>query len=482
VSPTVVGMADFSDYEEQQALASASDISGAPTLHAFREPTEGLSLRENFSWTLLGNVVYAGCQWGMIIVLARLGSPEMVGKFALGLAITAPILMFSSLQLRAIQATDANQDYRFGHYFALRILCSGLGLVVILCISWGTGYRGDTAMVILLIGVAKVLESLSDIIYGLLQYHHRMDIIAKSMILKGIASVAGLAGGVAVTGRVTGGTLFMAIAWGAVLFFYDVYYAARFAKSYESYCPGNQALRLLLTETVESGKNISKLLVLAWLALPLGLVMMLISLNSNISRYYVEHYSGQRDLGIFAALSYLMVIGTVIINALGSAASPRLARMYAAGFQKPFFGLLSKMLCIGAILGGLGTAVAIFAGRELLTLIYGSEYADRIDVFVWLMVAAFVGYLASSLGYALTAARKFSQQVPIFAVVTVASIAGCMLLVPGQGMLGAAQAVLMASLVQLAASTICLLRTRQTLLPVAGLRTGLRKDTHDGSG
>jgi hypothetical protein len=43
---------------------------------------KALSLRLNFSWALAGNIIYAACQWGMLSVLAKLGSPEMVGLFA----------------------------------------------------------------------------------------------------------------------------------------------------------------------------------------------------------------------------------------------------------------------------------------------------------------------------------------------------------------------------------------------------------------
>jgi hypothetical protein len=38
------------------------------------------SLRLNFSWTIVGNVVYAGTQWGILVLLARLGTPEAVGQ------------------------------------------------------------------------------------------------------------------------------------------------------------------------------------------------------------------------------------------------------------------------------------------------------------------------------------------------------------------------------------------------------------------
>ena len=52
------------------AAATASSV--PPCLRGAPRP---LSLRKNFAWTLSGNIVYSGCQWGMLIALAKLGSP-----------------------------------------------------------------------------------------------------------------------------------------------------------------------------------------------------------------------------------------------------------------------------------------------------------------------------------------------------------------------------------------------------------------------
>src|SRR6266568_5527229 len=65
----------------QLRSSSAEAISGRRP-----EMAEGVSLRTNFAWTLAGNAVYAVCQWGMLVSIAKLGSPAMVGQFALGLA------------------------------------------------------------------------------------------------------------------------------------------------------------------------------------------------------------------------------------------------------------------------------------------------------------------------------------------------------------------------------------------------------------
>ncbi|MCY7273611.1 MAG: lipopolysaccharide biosynthesis protein, partial [Phormidesmis sp. CAN_BIN44] len=137
-----------------------------------------LTLRHNFSWTFLGNVVYAGCQWAMLVVLAKLGTPEMVGQFTLGLAVTAPMMLLCNLQLRAIQATDTQRQYQFSDYFSLRLVTTTLALVMIVGVVLLGGYRGDTAWIILTIGIAKAIESISDVFYGFLQQQERMDRIA----------------------------------------------------------------------------------------------------------------------------------------------------------------------------------------------------------------------------------------------------------------------------------------------------------------
>ena len=207
-----VGQMGLTTVEESDGLLAAGPCA--------KPSPRPLSLRSNFSWTFVGNVVYAGCQWGMLVVLAKLGSPEKVGQFALGLAVTAPIIMFSNLQLRAIQATDARREYRFGHYLALRLITTALALLVIAGIA--CGYRLETALVILAVGLAKAFESLSDVVYGLLQGHERMDRIALSMMIKGPLSLVALGTMVYLTASIAWGALALAGVWGLFLIAYDI--------------------------------------------------------------------------------------------------------------------------------------------------------------------------------------------------------------------------------------------------------------------
>jgi O-antigen/teichoic acid export membrane protein len=422
-------------------MTITEDVVSTPILATEAAPALGArSLRANFSWTFVGNVVYAACQWAMLVVLAKLGSPEVVGQFALGLAITAPVILLTNLQLRAIQATDAKSTYAFGDYLGLRLAMMPLALLVIAAITVASGYGWQTSLVILTLGLAKVFESVSDVFYGLMQQHERMDRIAQSMIVKGPLSLVALAAAVALTGNIVWGTTALAAAWAFRLVTYDIPNGAAVLRAARA---GNAA------ESMRPTWQWRRLARLAWLALPLGFVMMLGSLVTNIPRYFIERFQGTHELGIFAAMAYIVVAGTTVVDALGQAVSPRLARHYAAGEVGAFRALVGKVLGISALLGAAGVLLGLVVGRQVLTLLYRPEYADHLDVFIWIIVAAALGYLAAVCGYAMTAARLFTIQVPIYLLSVVAVTIGCALLVPGHGLLGAAWATCALFAVQL---------------------------------
>lgn len=413
--------------------------------------TGRLTLRANFSWTLLSSVAYAACQWGMLILLAKLGSPEMVGQFTLGLAITAPVLMFTNLQLRYAQATDAKGEYAFGDYLTLRILSTLLALIVIVGLVVASVDARETAAIVLLVGLGKLFEALSDLFYGLLQHHERMDHIGISMILKGVLSLLILGLALVLTHRLLWGAVGLAAVPALVFACYDIPKGRQvLARAAVSVHPGGGLRPQWAPRTLAR---------LVKLTLPLGLSMVLVSLNTNIPRYFIEHDLGTHDLGLFAALSYLMVAGYTLVGALGQAVTPPLARYAATEDWASFRRLLLRFVALGAAIGGAGITVALLAGQTLLLLLYRPEYAAHTEVFVWLMVAAGIWYAQSALNFGLTAARRFRVQVPLFAGVTLTTLIACAVLIPQWQLLGAAYALVLAMAVQCIATIIVMFDT-----------------------
>jgi O-antigen/teichoic acid export membrane protein len=398
------------------------------------------SLRRNFAWTLAGNVVYAGCQWGMLVVLAKLGRQEGLGQFSLGLAVTAPVLMLTNLNIRGVQATDARHEYAFGDYLGLRLVATAVALLVITTISFLAGYDPMTQLVILAVGLAKAIESVSDVFYGLLQQHERMARIAVSMMIKGPLALAVLGGLVGLTGNVLWGALGLAATWALVLALYDV-------PSGAGVLGGAAPWRALRPRWAPA--TLGRL---TYLALPLGVVMFLISLNTNIPRYFVENHLGLRELGVFAALWYLTMAGGMVELAIGHAAHARLARLWAVGDRGGFRSLLLRQLGAAGLLGAAAAGIAAVLGRPLLWLLYGPEYADHAALLTWILAGAAVGYVASQLNFGMTAARRFFVQAPLFLAVNAVTLAACAVFIPAFGLYGAAFAMAASSCFQLAAA------------------------------
>jgi O-antigen/teichoic acid export membrane protein len=400
-----------------------------------------VSLRRNLAWTLAGNVIYAGCQWGCLVALSRVGNTEMVGQFALGLAIANPVFLLSQLQLRSLQATDASHsEYRPGDYLALRLLMTLLALAVTAVVTIAAGYRHETARVILFVAVAKACDSVTDVFYGHLQQYEDLPRIARSMMMRGILSVSALTAAVWVTHSAAMGALGWACAWAVVLGVYD----AR---------PRTHPVRLVW--------DWAAMRRLAVTAFPLGVVMMLLSLDTNIPRYIIAHDLGEGSLGLFAAVASLQAAGVVLVSAMGQTSSPRLARYYFLRDDRSFRSLFRKFLALAALPGIVLVCVAWVAGDAVPGMIFGPAFSHQGTVFKWLSFSMALWLVVSVLGYTATATRRIRFQPYALGLVAITTWAMCAFAVPRYGIVGGAIASATSAMVGCVLFTVGLLVPRR---------------------
>jgi O-antigen/teichoic acid export membrane protein len=424
-----------------------------------------LSLRRNFVWGLAGNAVYAACQWGMLAVLARLTSPVVVGRYALGLAIGTPIFLFTNLNLAQVQATDARGEYSLGDYRGLRLLSNIVALASVCLWVALARYDAPTNCAVLLIALTKAIESESDVFYGFFQQHECMSLSSLSIMLRGVLSLLVFGSLIATSRQLAAGQVGILLVWSGVLFLFDSRNGARFGDTSPTF-------------------NWRALGRLTWLVLPLGVVAGLSSLSSSLPRFFLNNVHGARELGLFAAVASLSQVGTLFSMALSRSAAPRLAQYHAANAIPDFLRLLAKLMGIGLLVGCAGVLVALCAGKWFLTMAFGPEYAQETGVLVWVMVAMGVVTTGTFLGTAVTAARRLAIQMVIHAGKVTVAGAICYLLVPRYGALAAAwslAASAMLSVLAFAAVTWWIVKARTKTKDRPGLsETVLRPSSGDG--
>ena len=388
-----------------------------------------ISLRSNFAWTFAGNAVYAAGQWAILSLFAKVGGSEMLGQYALAVAVTSPVVMLSHLNLRAVLATDVAAKHPFGDYLAVRLGATGIGMAAIAVLAPATAHSWTFAAVILAAGIAQSAENVSDIYYGALQRRERMDRVAWSMMGRAALSVALLGGALWWTHRILPAVIALAAGRLSMLLVYDR--------------PVGSAGECLSRSTFREQFRILRT------ALPLGLVLMLVSLNSNLPRYAIEHFVGTSELGAFAAAASFMTAGGTVINALGQSATPRLARYFGEGDRPRFRRLVAQLLALGLALGVAGVLGAALLGRLVLRLLYRPEFEVYGGLLTGVMGAAVLGYVANALGYAVTSARAFDAQLPLFCAVAGTCGFAAWLLIPRFGLFGAPMALAAAACVQI---------------------------------
>jgi O-antigen/teichoic acid export membrane protein len=399
-------------------------------------------LKADVAWLLSGNVLYSACQWAIVLAFAKLGSPAQVGEYALGMAVSAPIVLLANFQLRALVASDVSNQFPFSKYLTFRLVSLGAALLVVACVAVYAQEDWNRRGIILLVGFGLVLEYISETYYGLMQKHERIDRIARSLLLKGPVSLAALCLAMYITRSVAWALCGLALGRLAILLVWDsrLGFAANgdHAPAARIEWDGGETLGMLRA------------------ALPLGVISMLGSLIPNIPRYFINVFDGSGGLGIFSAIASLLTVGTLVVSTFGQASFLPVVKACAEADRAQYRMLILQAVALAGGLGGVAVVASVFFGRGLLIHLFRREYGEYTDILVRLMIAGLMMFMASGLGYVMTAARKLRPQIPLLLLAAVAAAATSIWSIPRHGLRGAADAVLISAFVQLVGTAVIL--------------------------
>lgn len=395
-----------------------------------------MRLRKGMAWVSLGSMAIAASQCGVTLGLVKLSNASVVGAFALGIAITTPVVAFSGFQLRSIVSTDVTEQYGLPEYLGFRLASVSIAMALILSIAL-VSYGGAPGLVITFTGLAKCVDSVSEVFHGYLLRRDRTDRMAFSQCMHGFLSLGVLLLGFSLTGSLVAATALWALVQICILLLYDLPSTVNTAGRSVWSCPGEQTL---WHDVVRPRFDLRKCGSLFRLVLPMGIIVFLTALSANVPRYFIEHYAGVKALGIFSALN--LVAGSSLVGALSQPFQPKLAYYYSVGGPRQFLRLFWRMMALCALVGVLSAGVLIRLGHWILTVMFSAEYAAYYPAYVVLALFYVVSYLNSFLGNSLTAVRYLNVQVPINCMILLASAPLSLLLIPSGGLLAAARVLL----------------------------------------
>jgi O-antigen/teichoic acid export membrane protein len=382
---------------------------------------KSIPIREGIAWTSVGNGVYLASQYAMLMVIAKMGSPTLVGQFSLAMAIAAPIFIFSQMQLRQAQVTDAKNEFCFADYFWCRTFSSLLALFAVGFVIVCSGYSGEMAWLIALIGISKAFESVSDIAYGSMQRHERLDLVAISMMLKGPLSAIVLAVSLRLGSGLVCAFAGVVIVWGAVFCFFDIPMQARFGK----------------TDATAKGVRIIAIRRLVVTAFPLALAGGLNSLLGNTPRYILEAQRGKEAVALFSVAAAPLALLSLLSGAIGQASLSRVAEYFQHGKYDAFNRLNLKVSALQLLIASGFTAIVAIWGDKLIELMFTREYKGAVPILVIMSASAALGSVGAYGSTILAASRAFRLQLVNVIVAMAVQIPACIYFIKQYGPVGA---------------------------------------------
>ena len=381
-------------------------------------------LVQNFGALFFGRLSVAFSMWIALVILAKLADPATVGLYALAQAICVPLAEIAKTGLREIMASDPAGLRHFGDYLRFRLVAGTLAFAAMLAFAIPASAGPAALAVIMVYGLVRVAEMTSDILHGAFQTREEMTHIGWSLCLLGAGSLIGLGLGYALTGSLllaVGGQL---LAHLAVLAAYDVPVARRIGVPFSGRAAGGG--RALLAHAVP---------------LALGTAMAMVAVY--LPRIAVEHWLDLSALGYFAAITALAMAPNRFVNAIGVAASVRLARLHAAGDRRGFVTLLARLGGLVTLGGAAGLGLIAVAGEPILRMVYTEDYAAYPLLFLLAFAAAVLRSLADVLKFGMIASRRFWWVAAQYGGTAVVAAAGCLTLIPVYGLTGAGFALVL---------------------------------------
>ena len=399
------------------------------------------SLLNKAKWLLSGNILFAFSQWLMLIMFSHFSSPMQLGYYSYALAITAPIFMLSNLQLRPLVVADFNLEkkFSFSEYLSLRLMTILLAILISLFfIDWENNLALSIVLVVILI---KASEAVSDIIYAYYNANKKTKFISRSLTFKSI--------------------LVIVLSFCVLYITHNIVYSLAATLIGYLFVLGLLDIRQNINHLREIDFFDKKSIKIMQIGLPLGVAVMLVSLQTNIPRYFLEHYSNVELVGIYTILYYFIVIGGIVINSVCQYLSPSFSAFYRDLKIEDLKKTIRNAFFIALSLGIVGLVISLFLNDFIIRILYGNDYLAYAYLLPYIMIAGIFTYLSVVNGYLLTSLKLLKIQMPIFLILVCLTVIYSYLLIPAYGLIGAVYTTILSAVSQFLISSFIIYRKIQ---------------------
>ena len=393
------------------------------------------NIKKDYLWNSLGSLLQSAISPVLLIVITRLNGIDDSGLFSFAISLSVVFWAVSLWGGRTYQVSDVKREFSSGGYVAVRFIASLIVAIsaVVFCVL--NGYNTTKTGLIMILVTFKILESIADSLYGVLQIHHKLYVAGMSLTMKAMLGFTAFMAVDIVTKNVIYGTLAILLVNVLIIFLYDILWVRRV----ETIAVNKKLLKEYTGQAIAIMKHTSAVFV----------VMFLTMFSLNIPRYFLDK-SHPDQIGYFGIMAMPITLLGLFISFIIQPNVVNLSELLVKGKLKEFARIVSKINHITFGIGVLSVVLSYLVGVWVLNTIFGININNfRLDLTIIVIGAAANAFVSIYVNL-LIIMRRFKGQFYTLLLTDILAVAVSMCLIERLAMLGSVLVFMLISFLQLA--------------------------------
>lgn len=385
--------------------------------------------KKDYIWNSIGSFLQSAISPILLIVITRLNGVGDSGLFSFAMSLSVVFWAISLWGGRTYQVSDVKKEFSSGDYIVVRFISSLIVAVFSISFCVLSGYDLIKTELIVVLVSFKILESIADSMYGVLQIHNKLYIVGISLTMKSVFGFMIFAIVDILTKNIVYGALSIFIVNIAVVIFYDI----PLMKHVES-------VGLTKKNIMQAGKIMKK-------TAEVFVVVFLTMFSLNIPRYFLDKYHYDQ-IGYFGIMAMPITLLTLFISFVLQPNVVNLSELLKKKKIKEFTKIVSKIDFITVTLGILFVISSYLIGVWVLNTVFGIDINNfRIDLTI-MVIGAVANAFVSIYVNLLIILRRFKGQFYTLLVTNILAVVLSIYLIDRLAMLGSVLVFMIISFLQ----------------------------------
>lgn len=352
-------------------------------------------MKRDYLWNTLGVFAQNAISPLLLIAITRINGIYDSGIFSFAFSMAIIFWAFGMWGGRTYQVSDVRKEFSSRSYIVVRLILSIFMIIGALVFAAVNQYDLNKTGIIVALVLFKVVESIADSIYGILQVNGQLFVTGKSLLYKGFVGLALFVAVDLLTKSILLGSLAIVVVNILFVVFYDIKITSRL----EDIRIKTSQVKFYLKDSMVIMRRCS----------PVFAVFFLAMFSLNIPRYFIDMYHAEQ-VGYFGILAMPITLVALIMSFILQPNIVGLSHYYQEQKYDIFQKTVKGLVLVTALIGLLILFAAFLVGLPFLNIVFGLDFDGYKTALMIMVAGGIANALVSVFINILVVTRHFKAQ------------------------------------------------------------------------